>query len=235
MTRRQKRKTRGKKKANGEKKWSILFGFCLCSSLILAAQNLGRITDFKRSLFLCTTSYTKRIAEVIEKLKKNKNNLARQNVATEVLSHIEKSMSPTDSAISSALWCFVQKLAKHHVWILPLPLSSPLVFSQSYCLTIPWYRHWGSCTTNIRNSVNFTLCCLPKNPGPRFGDLASRVSFQSFPPACHQQRTLFLLHPCLDAAPRKHLEVTVYRVTSNKSEHAQIRGTVQSALCSEKS
>jgi len=57
-----------------------------------------------------------------------------------------------------------------------------------------WCIRKGSCTGNMRNSVNFTLCCLPKNPGPRFGDLASSLSFHPHPlphtPACHQQRTL---------------------------------------------
>lgn len=98
---------------------------------------------------------------------------------------------------------FCTMAGKHHIRILSLPVSfpSPLVLSQSECVTMPRCRHRGSCTTNIRNSVNFTLCCLPKNPGPRFGDLASCVSFQSLPmPA----GSLF------GCGSQKHLEVTSY-------------------------
>lgn len=95
------------------------------------------------------------------------------------------------------------------IWILPLPPCSPLVFSHSYCLTIVRCRHRGSCTTNIRNSVNFTLCCLPKNPGPRFGDLASKVSFQSFPrlPPTQDPVLAASLFGCIS---QKHLEVSGY-------------------------
>lgn len=116
-------------------------------------------------------------------------------------SHIrrrEKSVTYQFSHLS-ALWHFWTKagIASHlHSSTLLFQLSSPF---PSCCLTIQWCGQKGSCTTNIRNSVNFTLCCLPKNPGPRFGDLASQASFQTpttlliphtFLPACHQQRTL---------------------------------------------
>lgn len=73
----------------------------------------------------------------------------------------------------SALSHFEQKLSKHQIWILPLHLSRALIFCKSYCLTMLWCGQKDSCTSNIWISVNFTLCCLPKNPGPRFCDLAS--------------------------------------------------------------
>lgn len=151
--------------------------------------------------------------------KEKNNNLTSQTVAIEILSNKEKSVSPTSSAVLSAFQYFVQKLAKHHVWLLPLPPSSPLVFSPSYCLTLLLYRLRSSCTTNIRNSVNFTLWCLPKTLGPDsvIWPLESHSNPpHPPPPTCHQQRTLFLLHPCLDEAPSKHLEVTGYGVPSNK-------------------
>lgn len=61
------------------------------------------------------------------------------------------------------------------------PSIQPPCLLSGLLYSTPWYRHGGSCTTNVRNSVNFTLCCLPKNPGSRFGDLTAQVSFQSSP------------------------------------------------------
>lgn len=80
-----------------------------------------------------------------------------------------------------------------------------------------------------------TLLPAKKNLGPdsAFFGLLSLIPI-SPPPACDQQRTLSMLHSCLDAAPRKHLEVTDYGLTSYETEQAQICGTVQYALCPEK-
>lgn len=72
-----------------------------------------------------------------------------------------------------------------HIWILN---STSFSLQSRLSLTMPGYRRGSSCTTSVRNSVNFTLCCLPKIPappspkkkktGPRFSDLAAEVSFQ---------------------------------------------------------
>lgn len=73
-----------------------------------------------------------------------------------------------------------------------------------------------------------TLLPAKKNLGPdsAFFGLLSLIPI-SPPPACDQQRTLSMLHSCLDAAPRKHLEVTDYGLTYYETEQAQIDPAVK--------
>lgn len=80
-----------------------------------------------------------------------------------------------------------------------------------------------------------TLLPAKKRLGPDSAIFGRSSLFPIFPlPPATSGGPCSRSQPCLDTAPGKHLEVTGYGVTSNKSEQAQICGTVQSALCSER-
>lgn len=140
--------------------------------------------------------------------------------------------------VSSYLHCSILYKSWHHICVLPLSLSSPRLLSErlSDNTTVQAQKQLHNQRKKFCKISHSAACQKTLGPDSVIWPLKSHSNLPppQAPSACHQQRTLFLLPLCLDAAPRKHLEVTGYGVTSNKSEQAQICGTVQSVLCSEK-
>lgn len=113
-----------------------------------------------------------------------------------------------------------------HIWILN---SASFSLQSRLSLTMPGYRCGGSCTTSVRNSVNFTLCCLPKipaQPPPKNLDPDSVI----WPLKSHSSPGPAASVLCLlDQAPGRHLWVVGWRlITSNEPRPGQTSDTAQS-------
>lgn len=116
------------------------------------------------------------------------------------------------------------------MWILNSTSFSP---QSSLSLTMPGYRCGGSCTTSVRNSVNFTLRCSPKIPQlppPKKkkemlapDSVIWRLKSHSSPGPAASVLCL------LDETPGRHLWVVGWRlITSNGQRPVQTTDTAQS-------
>lgn len=74
--------------------------------------------------------------------------------------------------------CSVLHLSAWEITSKFCPLIQPVLLYELHSVVWKLRR---SCSSNLRNSLNFTLCCLPEDPRPRLCDLVARVSFQHPP------------------------------------------------------
>lgn len=118
-----------------------------------------------------------------------------------------------------------------HIWI----LNSTRFSRQSrLSLTMPGYRRGSSCTTSVRNSVNFTLCCLPKIPAPPSPKKKTKKKLDPdsviWPLKSHSSLGPAASVLCLlDVAPGRHLWVVGWRlITSNEPRPGQTSDTAKS-------
>lgn len=126
-----------------------------------------------------------------------------------------------------------------HVWILK---SASFSLPSRLCLTMPGHRcGGGSCTTSVRNSVNFTLCRLPKIPAPPPPKKTTKNNKKKkkknldpdsviWPLKSHSSPGPAASVLCLlDEAPGRHLRVVGWRlITWNEPRPGQTSDTAQS-------